>query len=109
MACRCDGYPNPNDEHNGPVAEMLCKAMKEHEARGEMSCFNAQELEWWRVHKERDRQRIAQDLERAAQAEAKAKRDKDRADLIDKMTPYEREILGFHKEWKARRTPRKRK
>ena len=59
MPCTCDGYPAPApDLHSGPVADALCKVMQEHEARGEMSCFDAASLKWWQDHKERDRRRV---------------------------------------------------
>ncbi len=89
MPCNCDGYPEPEpDTHSGPVAEALCKVMQEHEARGEMGCFDAEALAWWEEHKRRDRQRLAQDL---ANAELKNKR----AEALAKLTPFERQLLGL--------------
>ena len=92
MPCTCDGYPEPEpDLHNGPLAEMLCATMQEHEARGEMSCFSKDQLAWWEEHKKRDKARLEQDL-----AEAKLKRDRSR--LLRKLTPYEKQILGINED-----------
>lgn len=88
MPCTCDGYPNLPDEHNGPLAEMLCKVMAEHEANGEMECFNKEQRKWWREHKARDRERIREDVR-----EAKSKADK--AKVLSKLSPYEKRLLGF--------------
>ncbi len=89
MPCLCDGYPEPEpDLHNGPLAEMLCKSMQEHEKRGEMSCFTKEQLEWWEEHKRRDKMRLQEDMRRIKRAEAKAA-------AISKLTPYERELLGL--------------
>lgn len=88
MPCTCDGYPEPEpDTHNGPVAEMLCVSMREHEARGEMSCFTKEQLAWWTEHKRRDTARVAQDVARAKTLAA-------RANALAKLTPYERTLLG---------------
>jgi hypothetical protein len=70
------------------MAEMLCKAMQEHEARGEMGCFDAKQLAWWEEHKRRDRKRIEQDLREADRRSA-------RAAAIAKLTPFERCLLGL--------------
>lgn len=87
MPCTCDGYPEPEpDLHNGPLAEMLCAVMQEHEARGEMSCFTKEQLRWWKEHKKRDEARVRQDMRRA-------KREEDRAALLAKLSPYERSLL----------------
>lgn len=87
MPCRCDGYPEPEpDTHNGPLAETLCKTLQEHEARGEMSCFNEATLRWWEEHKRRDKARVEEDLRRATEAKA-------RNEALAKLTPYERELL----------------
>lgn len=88
MPCNCDGYPAPEpDTHSGPLAEALCKVLQEHEARGEMGCFDATTLAWWEAHKARDRARVKQDLEAA-----KAK--KELAEALAKLTPHERKLLG---------------
>jgi len=88
MPCTCDGYPTPEpDKHNGPLAEALCKVLQEHEKKGELSCFDAATLEWWKEHKARDKERVAQDLKAA-------KTKKDKAKAIKKLTKYERELLG---------------
>ena len=87
MPCTCDGYPKP-DLHNGPLADMLCKAMAEHEARGELSCFNEDQLAWWKEHKRRDKLRVEQDL-RKTRTEAMRKA------AIAKLTPFERALLGI--------------
>ncbi len=88
MPCTCDGYPEPEpDTHNGPVAEMLCKALQDHEARGEMGCFDAATLDWWEEHKRRDKARVEQDL-------LQAQTDKARAKALSKLSPYERKLLG---------------
>lgn len=89
MPCTCDGYPAPApDLHSGPVAEALCKVMQEHEARGEMGCFDAATLKWWEDHKERDRRRIKQDLAEAGRRGAVAA-------ALAKLSPFERELLGL--------------
>lgn len=90
MPCRCDGYPEPTglDLHNGALADMLCTAMQEHEARGEMNCFTAEQLAWWAEHKQRDAARIQQDL-KAAQTTAA------REAALAKLTPFERSLLGL--------------
>lgn len=89
MPCTCDGYPAPEpDTHNGPLAEALCKVLQDHEARGEMGCFDAPTLAWWEEHKERDRKRIKQDLREARQR-------KQRAEVIAKLTAFERKLLGL--------------
>lgn len=89
MPCTCDGYPEPErDTHNGPVAEALCKVMQEHEVRGEMGCFDAATLAWWEEHKARDAARIKQDLaEKRTLLARKA--------ALEKLTPYERKLLGL--------------
>lgn len=89
MPCTCDGYPEPEpDLHNGPLAEMLCASMQDHEARGEMSCFTADQLAWWEEHKRRDTERVMLDLRRE-QTEA------ERAAALEKLSPYERKLLGL--------------
>ena len=89
MPCTCDGYPAPApDMHNGPVAEALCKVMQEHEARGEMGCFDAAALKWWEEHKARDKARVQQDLREAERRNA-------RAEALAKLTPFERQLLGL--------------
>ncbi len=89
MPCTCDGYPEPETgTHNGPVAEALCKVMQEHEARGEMGCFDAAALAWWEEHKARDRARLEQDLQ---EAELKNLREQ----AVAKLTPFERKLLGL--------------
>lgn len=62
MPCTCDGYPEPDNTHNGELAEMLCKTMWAHEQKGALSCFSEEQLRWWEEHKKRDRDRILQDL-----------------------------------------------
>lgn len=89
MPCRCDGYPEPEpDTHNGPVAEMLCASMQEHEKRGEMSCFTKEQLEWWEEHKKRDKLRVEQDIRLAT-------RQKDRTEALARLSQYERDLLGI--------------
>jgi hypothetical protein len=61
--------------------------MQEHEARGEMSCFTAEQLAWWKEHKRRDELRVKKDLRRARSKKAKAA-------ALAKLTPYERKLLG---------------
>jgi ABC-type cobalamin/Fe3+-siderophores transport system ATPase subunit len=70
------------------LAEALCKVLQEHEARGEMSCFDASTLAWWEEHKARDRMRVAEDLRRADAENA-------RQAALDKLTPFERQLLGL--------------
>jgi hypothetical protein len=62
--------------------------MQEHEARGEMSCFDAATLKWWEDHKARDKARVEQDMRTAEQQNAKAA-------ALAKLTPYERGLLGL--------------
>ena len=89
MPCTCDGYPEPEpDIHNGPVAEILCKSLQEHEARGEMGCFDKATLEWWEEHKKRDKLRVEQDMK-------VARTEKQKATALKKLTPYERKLLGL--------------
>lgn len=89
MPCSCDGYPAPEpDLHSGQVAEALCKVMVEHEARGEMSCFDAATLKWWEEHKRRDRRRLQIDMLRQ-------RTDQERAAALLKLTPHERNLLGL--------------
>lgn len=89
MPCNCDGYAEPEpDTHNGPVAEMLCAVMAEHEARGEMSCFSPDQLKWWAEHKRRDAVRIKQDL-------ARAETEKEKQAALEKLTPHERQLLNL--------------
>ena len=89
MPCTCDGYPAPTpDLHSGPVADALCKVMQDHEARGEMGCFDADALKWWEDHKARDNARVTQDLNDAAL------RNK-RAEALARLTLFERELLGL--------------
>lgn len=89
MPCTCDGYPEPEpDLHNGPVAEMLCKSLQDHEARGEMGCFTKDQLTWWKEHKKRDRARVQQDLQEAKTLAAKKK-------ALAKLSNYERELLNL--------------
>ena len=89
MACECRGYPEPEpDLHNGPLAEQMCAIMAAHEARGEMSCFTADQLVWWEEHKKRDLARLTQDW-KSIQEKA------DRQALLAKLTPYEKELLGL--------------
>jgi hypothetical protein len=65
MPCTCDGYDEPEPNvHNGKVAEMLCEIMWDHEQRDEMSCFSKDQLDWWREHKKRDRDRVRRDISR---------------------------------------------
>lgn len=88
MPCTCEGYPEPEpDLHNGPLAEMLCKTMAEHEERGEMSCFSEEQLAWWKEHKKRDKARLDQDMRRKRTEKAKNA-------ALAKLTPYERKLLG---------------
>lgn len=87
MPCRCDDYPEPEpDLHNGPLAEMLCATMADHEARGEMSCFSKDQLTWWKEHKKRDAARLKEDARRAKTAA-------DKKAALAKLTPYERSLL----------------
>lgn len=89
MPCTCDGYPEPpRDDHNGPAADALCKVLQEHEARGEMGCFDAKTLAWWEEHKARDRARLQQDMSRAHD-------EAQRAAAIAKLTPFEIALLGI--------------
>lgn len=89
MPCTCDGYPEPKpDLHNGPLADMLCAVLQNHEARGEMGCFSAATLKWWEEHKARDKARVEQDLRDAIKR-------KQRDAVIAKLTPYERKLLGL--------------
>lgn len=89
MPCSCDGYPAPEpDQHSGPLAESLCKVLAEHEARGEMECFDAATLKWWEEHKARDRKRLLHDLQREKNAA-------DRKAAIAKLSPHERRLLGL--------------
>lgn len=88
MPCTCDGYPEPEpDLHNGPLAEMLCATMQEHEARGEMGCFSKEQLKWWKEHKRRDKMRVLQDMQAA-------KNEHDKKKALSKLTAYERKLLG---------------
>lgn len=92
MPCTCDGYPEPEpDLHNGPLAEMLCASMQEHEKRGDMGCFTKEQLEWWEEHKKRDKARVEQDL-------AEARTEKARKKALAKLTPFERGLLGLRDE-----------
>lgn len=89
MPCNCDGYPAPEpDQHNGPLAEALCKVLQEHESRGEMSCFDAATLRWWKEHKRRDKLRLEIDMKRA-------QTERDRKEALAKLTAYERKLLGI--------------
>jgi len=89
MPCLCTGYPEPEpDLHNGALAEMLCATMQDHEKRGEMGCFTAEQLSWWEEHKRRDKKRVQEDMRRAKTAAAKK-------EALSKLTPYERELLGL--------------
>jgi hypothetical protein len=88
MPCTCDGYPDIPDYHKGPAADALCKVMKEHEARGEMGCFDAATLEWWEEHKRRDAEKAEYERQFAA-------REKARGDAMKKLTPEERRALGL--------------
>ncbi len=89
MPCTCDGYPAPEpDLHNGVVAELLCKTMQEHEARGEMACFTSEQLLWWEEHKRRDAIRVALDLE-------KAKTETEKELALSKLTAFEKKLLGL--------------
>lgn len=88
MPCTCDGYPEPpRNDHNGPAADALCKVLQDHEARGEMGCFDAPTLAWWKEHKKRDLARVKKDLADAERANA-------RSEALAKLTPFERQLLG---------------
>lgn len=88
MPCTCYGYPDPEpDIHSGSLADALCKVLQEHEARGEMGCFDEATLKWWEDHKERDRARVEEDLREAERRNA-------RAEALAKLTPFERKLLG---------------
>lgn len=91
MPCNCDGYPEPEpDLHSGILAEMLCRIMTEHEARGEMKCFSSQQLAWWKEHKRIDA--AARRADEKARAELQTRRD-----ALAKLTPAERKALGVEK------------
>jgi glycosyltransferase involved in cell wall biosynthesis len=68
MACTCDGYPAIPDDHTDKAADALCKILKDHEARGEMGCFDRPTLKWWKEHKKRDAQKVKEDLSRDREA-----------------------------------------
>jgi hypothetical protein len=89
MPCNCDGYPEPQpDLHNGPLAEALCMLMQDIEASGNMQDVDAATMAWWEEHKARDKARIKHEL---MQAEEEQKRQ----EAIDKLTPFERKLLGL--------------
>lgn len=86
MPCTCYGYPEPED-HNGVAATALCTIMAEHEMRGEMGCFDAATLEWWKDHKARDKARLLRDVNDCRPADLQA--------YLDKLSAYERSLLSL--------------
>lgn len=89
MACRCDGYPpTPPDPHETFAIEGLCQILAEHEARGEMGCFDEKILAWWREHKRRDLERLRAQMQEEADETS-------RQLALKKLSPHERGLLGI--------------
>lgn len=70
------------------VTAIACALCKQIEMNGNQVPVVAEA--WWKEHKEMDRQREADEARREH-------RDTKKAEALAKLTPEEREMLGFHK------------
>lgn len=104
MPCRTDDYPSTPDEckrererqeddfnHNSRLAEIFCATMQALENSGRKSLpkwIPSAANQWWRDHKARDKSRLDAEM-----AVLKVKKDREAA--LEKLTPYERKLLGI--------------
>ncbi len=105
MPCRTD-EPTPQEQraayeqaflHNSTLADIFCKTMQKIDELPAIATVNdlRQELptaalSWWKEHKLRDQHRLNAEL-------STARRKNERQAAIDKLTPYERKLLGLDK------------
>lgn len=77
-------YGSINKEKGDQMVSALCQALQ----KEDVSKRSLEMQMWWRDHQEADKARIVRELQ-----EAKTQEDKRKA--IEKLTPYERDILGL--------------
>jgi hypothetical protein len=89
MPCSSDGRSSCEglSEELDKVTAMLCLICQEFETAS-MALPSTEIKQWWKKHKEVDRERIERELR-----ELKIKEDK--LSAISKLTPYERKLLGL--------------
>ena len=71
--------------HDSPTAEAFCELCQVLEESG--IALTPSAARWWKKHKDRDRKRVEKEV--AAQKERKKIKD-----ALEKLTPYERKLLG---------------
>lgn len=91
MPCRSD-YPDESYERATKkvdrLTRMLCNAMQFVEKNQGLGGVSPEVRAWWGDHKLADRRRAQAVLDRA-------KKDIDKKKLIEKLTPYEKQLLGI--------------
>lgn len=103
MPCRTEVDPEQerrqleeNFMHDSKLADLFCQVMSQLEEIGDANRLNFKVIErmptkalvWWEEHKERDRKRVAAELEKATTK-------KQIKDALAKLTPRERRLLGL--------------
>lgn len=109
----CRDYYSDNDYNSSPesswqyrelkqradmLARIACKAMTELESNSiaEMILLRDDEVrEWWEQHKEADRQEAERVRKEAEKKAAAAERKRKKAEVLARLTPEEKRILGI--------------
>lgn len=75
--------------HNSPTADAFCQLCQYLDDAGiGFDKASPKAAAWWQEHRGRDRKRAAEEL-------AEKKTQEDRKALLDRLTSYERRLLGF--------------
>lgn len=79
------------------LARMLCEVMTHCCGKGliDAGVFSKETQEWWIKHQEDDRNNRKLEAAKKKREEAEKERKKQRQELINKMSPEERKILGL--------------
>ena len=75
------------NSHCDKLTAQLCKKLQE----TDVTKYSLEMQMWWRDHQKADKERLEKEIE-------SAKKESDKKKALAKLTPYERELLGYKED-----------
>lgn len=97
----CSSCPDYRQEiksltaRNDELADMLCYTLTKIEGMDRLDILSDQTRGWWEEHKLADKARLKAEAEKKRRAKAEKEKRKRKQELLDKMSPEDRRLLGL--------------